>query len=267
MLAGATAATATALAGCVGDLIGAVSDPVTESFSEDYTVSGETRVLISNRNGDVSVQPSETEALTVSGEKQAASQNGLDSMSVDIVEGERFLINVRFESGSDFSNRRVTLSVGLPEGVAVDAAHTANGDVTVTGVRGDLNAGTANGNVAVTDVAGFVRGETTNGNVQIRNCTGVTGARTSNGNVDVELLAMRSDVTCASSNGNVTARVGPDVSAAVRLSTNIGTAQIQDLPVSTDVDRQGYIVGSLRDGTEPLLFLNTNNGDVTLRPV
>lgn len=263
VLSGAGTAVVSSLAGCAGDLLGT---PATASFSDSYAVSTETTVTISNRNGPVTVQPSSGDELTISGEKQAASQKGLESISIDVVEDKRFVINVRFASGSDFSNRQVDLTVGIPDGVAVDVANTANGDVTVDDVRGDLNATTANGTVDVTNVSGYVRGETTNGNVRIRNCTGVRGARSSNGNVDVEIMAMQSDVTCSTSNGTVTVRAGPDLSAAIRLSTNTGSATVRNLEYTAETERKGYIVGSLRGGTSPTLFLGCDNGDVTLMP-
>lgn len=262
-IAGVATAASTTVTGCAEEMTGT---PVTESFSDSYTVSRETRVLISNRNGPVSVRPSTTDELTIAGEKRADVQNGLDSITIDVVEGERFVINVRFSTGSDASTRRVDLSVGIPDGVAVDTANTGNGDVTVTSVRGNLNAATADGDVEVTDVSGFVRGETTNGNVRLWNCTGVSGARTSSGTVDVEVQRMRDDVTCYASSGDVTVRVGPGVSAAVRLSTNAGNVSVRDLPFTPEIDRRGYLVGSLRGGTSPLLFLGSNGGDLTLMP-
>lgn len=253
-----------ALAGCLDEL---GRTTVSESFSDSHAVSGETTVAISNRNGPVTVREATGDEVTVSGEKRAGSQGGLDSISVDVTEGERFVVDVRFGTGSDFSNRSVDLTVEVPDGVAVDRANTANGDVTATGVRGDLHAATSNGDVAVTDVSGVVRAESANGAVTVRNATGLAGARTTNGNVDVDLLAMRGDVECRSSNGNVTVRVGPDVSAAIRLSTNSGDADVRDLPYTASTERREYVVGSLRGGEAPLLSLGTNNGDVTLRPV
>lgn len=243
LLSGAGTVTAAALAGCVDDLL---REPVTQSFSDSYAVSGVTTVSVSNRNGPVSIRRTSGAELTVSGETRAATRRGLDSVTVDVVEGETFVVTVRFESGSEFSNRRVDLTVEVPEGVAVDSASTANGDVTVENVRGDLATTTANGTVQVTDVSGYVRGETANGNVRIRGCRGVTGARSTNGNVDV--------------------RVGPDVSTPIRFSTNSGTARVRDLPYTAETERRGYLVGSLLGGTSPLMFLATNNGDLTLSP-
>lgn len=264
LASGATLLTS-AVAGCLGGFT--VDQQVSESFSNQYDVSPETTVRVSNRNGSVTVQPADGDQLALSGEKRANSQEGLDSIAVDVVTGEQFAINVRFASGGDFSNRSVDLTVGVPEGVAVDAASTTNGTVRVTGVRGDVFASSANGNVEVANVQGYVRAETANGNVTVRGTTGVTGARSTNGNVEVELQAIRGDVSCTTTNGNVTVRVGPDVSAAIRLSTNTGEARVHNLPYTADTDRRGYIVGSLRGGDSPELFLGTNNGDVTLEPV
>ncbi|MFB6253084.1 MAG: DUF4097 family beta strand repeat-containing protein [Halobacteriaceae archaeon] len=265
LLKGVGVLSTTALAGCEGRLIG--EPTMATDFSDSYPVSPETKVAISNRNGPVTVHPTDNDQLQILGSKQANSQSGLDSIDIEVITGERFVINVRFAAGSDFANRSVDLDIGIPTGVNVDIVNTANGDVTVRGVRGDVNATTVNGTVQLQDISGFVRGSSTNGNVTVQNCTGITGARTTNGSVEVDILAMRENVHCQSSNGNVVARVGPDISAAIRLSTNTGTAQVQDLSYTTTVSKQGYIVGSLRGGQTPLLFLGTNNGDVTLKPI
>lgn len=263
LLSGAGGLAAAALAGCLEDLTG---PRVTESFSNSYDVSPETVVAISNRNGDVTVSRSLDDQLSVSGEKRANSQSGLDSISIDVTGGEQFVVEVNFGSGGEFSNRSVELEVEVPQGVAVDRARTANGDVTVSEVRGDVRATTSNGEVEVTDVSGYVEVESTNGDVRVRDTTGVGDARTTNGDVDVELLAMRDDVTCKTSNGSVTVRVGLDVEAGIRLSTSNGDASVRDLEYTATTDRRGFVEGRLRGADSPLLTLESNNGDVTLRP-
>lgn len=263
LLAGVGIAATGALAGCTDSLLG--SD-ATESFSQEYDVSGETTVAVGNRNGDVTVQESGEDALVVSGEKRASSQSGLDSTTVDVTEGEEFVVDVSFEPGSDFSNRRVDLTVEVPEGVEVERVETVNGAVTVEDVRGDLEAVTTNGSVEVTDVSGYVRGESSNGGVEIRGTTGLAGARTDNGEVDVDLLSMRDDVTCRSSNGSVTVRVGDGVSAELSLSTGNGAVEVRNLPYSATTQRRRVLEGSLRGGGSRELTARTGNGNVTLRP-
>ena len=263
LLGGVGAALSTGLAGCFGGVFGA---PETESFENSYDVGDETVLAVGNRNGEVTVEHTDDDQLTVSGEKRASSQSALDTITVDVVTGEQFTVEAVFESGSNFSSRSVDLTVDVPEGVTVDSAATSNGEVTVEEVTGDVAATSSNGDVAVTDVDGYVACETTNGDVRVRGTTGVTAARTSNGSVDVELLAMRDDVTCRSTNGSVTVRVGPDVVAAFRLETSRGDVEVRDLPHTVTTTRENRIEGQLRGGTSPLLRLVTTNGDVTLRP-
>lgn len=263
LLASTASALTGGLAGCLGGVFGT---PETESFERRYDVSDETVLTVANRNGDVTVRDTDEERVTVSGEKRAGTESALDTITVDVVTGEQFTVDVRFGGGSDFTSRSVDLAVDVPEGVTVDSAETANGAVTVDGVAGDVSASSSNGDVAVTDVDGYVACDTSNGDVRVRGTTGVTGARTSNGTVDVELLAMRDDVTCRSTNGPVTVRVGPDVSAAFRLSTSNGDAEVREVPHTVSASGRGFVEGQLRGGTSPRLSVESSNGDVTLRP-
>jgi DUF4097 and DUF4098 domain-containing protein YvlB len=263
LLGSAGAALSAGLAGCFGGVFGT---PETESFENSYDVSDETVLTVRNRNGDVTVRHTDDDQLTVSGEKRASSQSALETISVDVATGEQFTVEAVFGSGSNFSSRSVELTLDVPEGVTVDSAATSNGEVTVEEVTGDVAATSSNGDVEVTGVDGYADCETTNGDVRVRETTGLTGARTSNGSVDVELLAMRDDVTCRTTNGSVTVRVGPDVAAAFRLNTSNGDAEVRDLPHTVTTTRENRIEGQLRGGTSPLLRLTTSNGDVTLRP-
>jgi len=252
-----------ALAGCSTELFGST---VTRSFESDHDVSEDSVVTVTNRNGSVTVTDSADEKLRVSGEKRAASQDGLDSMAVEGVNGARVAVRVAFADGEEFSNRSVDLTVALPGTAEIERARTANGSIRASDVGGDLRAITTNGSVELRDLYGFVHAETTNGNVTVRNTTGLAGARSTNGNVDVELKKMDGDVDCVSSNGDVTVRVGPEIAAGFRLSTNTGNATIRDLDYTASVERERYIVGSLRDVQWPKLYLGTNNGTCCWAP-
>ena len=251
------------LTGCVGGIFGADE---TESFDESYDVTDGSVLTVTNRNGDVTVRETGAEQLTVSGEKRAGTESGLAAISVDVETGEQTSVGTQLGSGSSFSNRSVELVVDVPTGMTVETVSSANGDVTVEEVSGDVSAVSSNGDVEVRDVDGYARCESTNGDVRARGTTGLRGARTSNGTVDVEVLAMRDDVTCRSTNGSVTVRVGPDVAAAISLTTSNGDAAVRDLPHTTSISRPSQIEGHLRGGTAPQLTLESSNGDVTLRP-
>jgi hypothetical protein len=262
-LASAGAVATVPLAGCAFDI--PVNDAVTDTVTESYDVSGETVVSVTNRNGSVTVEPASGDRLAVSADRRAGSRAGLDSVSLDIVEGERFVVAVRYAASSDYSLRRADLTVSLPSGVQIDQTNTVNGDVTVEDVPGDAVARTNNGDISLDGVDGFVRATTNNGSVTTRGTTGIAGLRATNGPVDADLLAMDGDVDCQTSNGPVTVSVGDGVAARARLSTNNGSASVSGLPFEASADRRGYIEGRIRGGTDPLLSLGTNNGDVRLQ--
>lgn len=261
LLAGTGTALAAGSAGCLS----LFTTTVEESFEERFEVSDETVLTVSNRNGEVTVEGTDDDQLTVAGEKQAGSDEALADIDVNIREGEQFVVEVDFSAGSEFERRRVDLTIDVPGGVTVDRVETANGEVTVEGVGGDVRATTSNGNVEVNGVDGYVDCETSNGDVDVRDTAGLAGAATSNGEVDVDLLAMDDDVTCRSSNGSVVVRVGPDVAVAFELSTSNGRASVEDLEHTTSTSRRGYVEGRLRGGTDPTLTVESTNGNVTLR--
>lgn len=262
LLAGIGTAATAGLAGCLGSVFGTT---VSESFENSYDVSNETTLTVNNRNGNVTVRDTDDDQLTVAGEKEASSESALDELSVEVTTGEQFVVDVSFGSGSNFEQRSVDLTIDVPAGVTVDRLVTSNGNVTATGVTGDVNATTSNGNVEVTDVDGFVDCGSSNGNVRVRGATGLAGAQTSNGTVDVELLAMNGDVTCESSNGGVTVRVGPDISCAFELSTTSGQVSVENVPHTATTSRRAQMEGQIRGGADPTLTAETTNGDVRLR--
>lgn len=249
------------LAGCVGAFSGVT---VTEEVSETHEVSPETVVSISNRNGDVRVDPVDGNRLTVTARKEASSEAALDSVSVEVSPGEQFTVQVDFESGSEFEARSVDLALEVPNGVRVDRASTDSGDVNVGGVAGDVAAETTNGDVELYGVDGYVTAETTNGSVTVRDATGLDGARSANGDVDADLYSLRGDVTCRTRNGDVTVAVGEDVAAAIRLETDTGSATVEGVPHTVDEERSGSVRGRVRGGGDRTVTLRSTNGDVRL---
>lgn len=96
--------TATAsLAGCLGSLLGTT---VSESFEDSYEVSGETTLAVTNQNGNLDVEPADGETLTVSGEKRAGSEDALSDISVDVITGEQFVVEVSLGSDANVERHR-----------------------------------------------------------------------------------------------------------------------------------------------------------------
>jgi DUF4097 and DUF4098 domain-containing protein YvlB len=118
---------------------------------------------------------------------------------------------------------------------------------------------------AVEGLDGSVDLRSTNGDVSATG-GGVDGAQTTNGDVDVELHAMTADAVCRSTNGDVTVAVPGDLSAALRLVTSHGDADIEGVTATVDSSGERRIEGRLGEGEpEHTLTLRSTNGDVTLR--
>jgi DUF4097 and DUF4098 domain-containing protein YvlB len=262
-VAGIGATVAAGYAGCLDT----VTDSVEESFENSYDVSGETTLVVDNQNGSVDINDTDEEQVTVAGTKEASSGDALDDIKVAVTQDEQFRVEVSVPSGSFFERREVDLTVDIPARVTVDTVQTENGDVTVSGVDGDLQATTSNGDIDVTNVDGIVDCETTNGDIDTGDTTGLAGAVTTNGDIDVELFELDGDVTCESTNGAVTVRVGPDVAGGFELETSLGDASVETVEHTTTESGVDSLEGQLRDGDDPTLTLTSTNGDVTIRPV
>jgi hypothetical protein len=261
-LSGVGATAVAAYAGCLDT----ATETVEESFENSYEVSGETALVVDNRNGSVAVGETDQNRVTVAGTKTASSTDALDDIEVSVAQDDPFRVETSVPSGSFFERRGVDLDIDIPAGVIVDTVQTRNGDVTVSGVDDDLRATTSNGDIEVVDVDGVVDCETTNGDIDTSNTTGVASAVTTNGDVDVALFEMSNDVTCESTNGSVTARVGPDVAGGFELVTSLGDASVQSVDHTTTGSGANSIEGQLRGASDPTLWLASDNGDVRIRP-
>jgi len=176
----------------------------------------------------------------------------------------------------------VNLEIRVPRGLRVQL-ESANGKVTVAGVRAAVSAHSGNGAVGVDDVVGDVDVYTANNKVACSAVQGGLTARSSNGKI--EILDHRGSVDASTSNGLIRASVdvlGPE---GVRLATSNGRIVLElaeevDADVDVRVDNgiirnelalredgrstDGRLRGTLGRGGTPIK-LRTSNGSVTLR--
>lgn len=121
----------------------------------------------------------------------------------------------------------------------------SNGSVTVTGVRGNIDAETANGSIRLNDLGGRVRARTSNGSTHVQ----VSGARW-----DGEGL------TVVTSNGSARLDLPENFSAELAVSTNNGGINV-DFPVTVQ-GRLGRSVETTLGSGGPRLEVRTSNGSV-----
>ncbi len=167
-------------------------------------------------------------------------------------------------------------------------AKTSDGNVTLSGLQGDLSLTTGDGNVAVDHVSGNVRIRSGDGRVKVTDADGSIDAHTSDGNLSVDgsfqALALHTSdgtldlnlregtklagaSTIQSSDGSVTIRV--PASFAADLSVHTGDGHVDcALPLATDNYQSGgghrnELHGKLNGGGSPLT-IKTSDGNVKI---
>ena len=167
-------------------------------------------------------------------------------------------------------------------------ARTSDGNVTLSGLQGDLGLTTGDGNLTLDHVSGNLRVKSGDGQVKITDADGAIEARTSDGNLSVDglfhALALHTsdgtvDVslregtklagasTIQSSDGSVTVRVPQNFAADLNVHTSDGHVDCS-LPLTMDHyqagGEQGHeLRGKLNGGGTPLT-IHTSDGNVKI---
>lgn len=123
--------------------------------------------------------------------------------------------------------------------------NASNGSVSVTSVRGNIDAETANGSIRLTDLGGRVRARTSNGS---------THAQVSGAKWDGEGLSL------ITSNGSARLDLPQNYSAELKVSTNNGGINI-DFPVEVQ-GRLGRSVETTLGSGGPTVEVRSSNGSV-----
>lgn len=227
---------------------------------------GAESLAVDIRNGDVELSAADTDV--VSGLVVKRTQNDREALeAVDVtatVEEDTLLVEADHSSVPAGASVSVDLDLSVPSSLPVVRAVSENGDVTGRDVAGDAEYRSTNGDVRAEGVAGYVTARSENGDVTVRDSDGLDGVRTTNGDIDVDISALRDDVTCRTTSGDVTAAVGPSVDAVVSLQTANGDAAVEGVDLQESAVADSQASGALGDGTHAL-ELRSVNGDVTLR--
>jgi hypothetical protein len=167
-------------------------------------------------------------------------------------------------------------------------ARTSDGNVTLSGLQGDLSLTTGDGNVGLDHVSGNLRIKSGDGHVRVTDADGAIDAHTSDGNLSVDglfhaLAVQTSDgtldlnlregtkltgaSTIRSSDGSVTIRVPQSFAADLNVHTSDGHVDCA-LPLTMDHYQSGgaqghELHGKLNGGGTPLT-INTSDGNVKI---
>lgn len=157
-------------------------------------------LAVDSSSGAVAVRGHDGDAIRVRGDKRAASEDGLDALSLaGRRDGDRLVVETDRGSGPGplgwLATPTMDLELEIPPDVAVEHVATDAGRIEVDGVAGPIELIATHGDVYVGSIEGAVDARTDSGDVTVRDATGPIAARTASGNVTVDgvIETLRSD--------------------------------------------------------------------------
>ena len=196
---------------------GSLFASVTEEETFSFTLEDGGRFSVSNVNGSINVTGGKGDSVEIIATKKADNQKDLDKIEIEISDSASEII-VETELGGSSSWRsfgsnsgEVRYEIIVPGGTELDSVETVNGDVTISGVSGNVSAESVNGDLDISDLVGDVDLSTVNGSVNaaFAKCDGEQSVKTEtvNGRVTIS-LPESSDVqiTADTLNGGINGR-------------------------------------------------------------
>jgi DUF4097 and DUF4098 domain-containing protein YvlB len=218
---------------------------VRERFEQTVAFNPGGSFTIENDNGSIDISVGSESTVRIEAEKEAKDEEGLNNLEIE-VEGSGDRVTVRTIHRSRRNSGGVSYKIVLPAEAQVFVS-TANGEVSVAGIRGRVHAESVNGALRIEDIAGEIEAETTNGGIRA-SYRSVEGGRhrfeTTNGEVRVYLPS----------------NAGGDLEA----ETVNGSIEV-DFPMTLTRTGRHHIQGSFGGGSASF-EISTVNGSVTVLP-
>jgi len=235
----------------------------TEEFHTTLAAKPGLELSVENRNGNVIVRAWEKDSIDIFALKKTRSgKRELKKVNIKIDQTGKMLIKSNYTD----ENARVSVNyeIKIPKGLVVEQVATENGNVRLSGVRGDAVAVSSNGKIAIEDVDGYVSATTKNGGIDITGTTGIAKASSANGTIRAEILNIRNGgVDFTLSNGNIRLHVAEGLNADIEMGTTNGKMSVHDIRVTTTESSPKRIKGKIGQGG-PRIYARTTNGNIDL---
>lgn len=161
---------------------------VRENFERDIPFSAGGRFEIENSNGSIDIKTWNEGTLRIEAVKEAKSDADLEDIEI-VIDGSGDSVSIETVHHRRHNGGKVSYIISMPAEANVSVS-TANGSVTIEGIRGHVDAKSTNGSVKVEDIDGEVEATTTNGSIRARYVRATDGRhtfKTVNGSVRVYL--------------------------------------------------------------------------------
>lgn len=201
----------------------AAEEPTTIKFSDPAKPG---RLEIKLGHGDLRITATDAAEVTVKSEAKAVTKTPRKDGLRVISSSSSYVLNekdnvITLDAMSDGWKGGGTFHITVPRRTAVVVQNSWGGDITCTGVAGNLELNCMNGTMRLEEIAGGVVASTMNGEIR----------------ASFRELREGSPVSFTSMNGEVVLRLPPDAKASVRLRTQNGS-------VLTDFDETALVTKS-----------------------
>ena len=232
-----------------------------ETVDLDHAISLGGQVSVVSENGRIQVRTTNEDRVLVHAVKESWGGESMFDL-VDIVftgDLNDLWVSVEFDPGAqDIS---VDLTVRVPASAEVVLVSTDNGDIDITGTRGNATLTTLNGWVFADGVRGFLEISTRNGRVEVTDTTGLGNVTAMNGDLRMDVQALKGDVEFRAYNGAISVDVSPDIDADVVITTTNGRIQFHDTVLDASLVLSNRVEGKVGSGGTDLT-VTTVNGEI-----
>jgi len=149
---------------------------LTEEFHQTYNISATGRVELDNINGDVHITSWDRNEVKVDAVKYADTKEHLDEAKIEVESGSDY-VSIRrhyphrdntWDWGSHNNPASIEYTLTVPRGARLDEIKLINGELDITGIKGEVRASCINGKLVATDLSGRAKLATINGRLDAK---------------------------------------------------------------------------------------------------
>ena len=235
---------------------------ISKEVNLNFPLAANGRFSIDNVTGRIEISGWDRNEVAVKGTIHGHSQEGVDAVKTDVESDmNRVAIHTRQPSnltGFPYSwpffkniyDERVDYIIQVPRGARLAGITSVNGQITVDGVSGNIEASTVNGKTQIKGAAGDLKLSTVNGQIE----------------AEMAALARGQTVSLKGVNGQIDATLPADADADVSASTVNGhiSSEFPSLVVKKESPASHKLKGSLGRGGATV-SAGTVNGSIRIR--
>jgi hypothetical protein len=235
-----------------------------DEWEHNYPVTGKPEIVVDANDGDVEVVTASSQEVGVRVTAHGWKIND-DLKITGTQSGNRVEIKLSRSNkvciGFCFLSIRVEIRV--PRGSDLEL-HTADGNLRIDDVRGNLQLETNDGDIRIHDAEGLLHANTHDGNIDVEGRFDMLNLRTGDGNIDAKVSASRGAQaawTLRSGDGNIRLALPDNFAADINAHTGDGSVKV-DFPITTSGSSQENTVRGKINGGGISIELQTSDGDV-----